>query len=49
MSSDCFFCPTNSPELKDPSFTITNEKEKQQIFTFNKLEAGLTFLLKKND
>lgn len=27
MSSDCFFCPTNSPELKDSSFTITNEKE----------------------
>ena len=44
MSADCFFCPTNSPELKD-SFTITNEKEKQQIFTLKKLEAGLIFLL----
>ena len=33
MSPNCLFCPTNSPKPKDIQFTITKEKEKQQILT----------------
>ena len=31
MSLNCFFCPTNSPKPKDSSFTIIDDKAKQQI------------------
>ena len=33
------FCQTNSPKHKD--FSVRNDKEKQQIFTFNKLNKTL--------
>lgn len=37
-SSNCFFCPTNSPKLKDSSLTVNIDQEQQQILTFKKLE-----------
>lgn len=33
-----FLCPANSLKSKDCSFTIINNKEKQQIFTFRELK-----------
>ena len=35
----CLFRPTSSPELSNSSFTVTNDKDKQQILTFP--EQGL--------
>ena len=32
------------PKLKDSSFTITNDKEKQQIITFKKVEPANVWL-----
>ena len=40
ISLDCFFCPTTTSIPKDSSFTVMNEKEKQQILTFKKLEPA---------
>ncbi len=40
MASDCLFCRTNSPKIKDIQFTIIQDKEKLQIITFKKLEAA---------
>lgn len=33
-------CLTNSPKPKDSSFTIVNNKEKQHVLMFKKLEPG---------
>ena len=38
-SADVFFCPTNSPKLKDSSSTDRRRHE-QQMLTFKKLEAN---------
>ena len=35
-----FLCPTSSVKPKDSTFTVINNKEKQQIFTFKKLETA---------
>lgn len=35
---NCFFCQTNKPKDRDAAFTVTKDKEKQQIFTLQKLE-----------
>ena len=32
-SSNCLFCPTNSPKTKDSSSTVRHDKDRQQIFT----------------
>lgn len=37
MTSKSFFCPVSTPKQKD-LFTLINDKEKQQILTFRKLE-----------
>lgn len=44
-----FLCPTDSPEPKDSSSTVISDEEKQQIFTFKKLETEYirNFCLKK--
>ena len=34
------FCSTNSVKPKDSSFTVINEKEKQQILTFKNQEPA---------
>lgn len=34
----CFVCPT--VQNQDPSFTIINDKEKQQTFTLDRLKPG---------
>ena len=34
------FCPTNSPKPKVSSFTLMNDKEKQQILWFEELELS---------
>ena len=38
-TSNCFFCPTSSPETNEPSFTVMDDNDEQQILTFKKLEA----------
>ena len=48
-SLNYFFSPTSSPKPKGSSFTVINDKEKQQILTFKKLEpANGHFCFKKN-
>ena len=43
-----FFCPTNSPKPKNSAFTVTNDKEKQQILTHKKLEpVSIDYLTNK--
>ncbi len=42
-SSDCFFCPNNSPEHKDSSFILINDTDKQQILTFKRLNQQFLF------
>lgn len=39
-----FFCPTNSPKPQNSSFVVTNDKEKQLILTFKKLELASVWL-----
>ena len=41
MSSNCLFCPTNSPKSIDSSVTVRTNTEKQQILTFNDLEPAI--------
>lgn len=49
-SSKGFFCPTNIPKPKDPSFTIINDKEMQRILTFKKPKpANVLHFCLKND
>ncbi len=43
-SLNCFFCPNNSPKHTNSSFMIINITEKQQIFTFMRLNQEF-FLL----
>ncbi len=43
-SSNCFFCPNNSPKYKDSSFILIKNTEKQQNLTFNRLNQQF-FLL----
>ena len=50
ISSSCFFHHTISPEPQDFSFTVINDKTKQQILTFKKLNpANVRHLCLKND
>ena len=43
-----FFCLTNSPKPKNSAFTVTNDKEKQQILTHKKLEpVSIDYLTNK--
>ena len=39
-TSDCFFCPTNSPQSKDSLFTIIIDNEKQTTLKFKRLKAA---------
>ncbi len=49
-SSNCFFRQTNSPKQKGSSFMVINDKEKQKIFTFKRLNQEFVLLLYlKND
>lgn len=38
-NSDFLFCMTNSPQLKDIQFTVMENKEKLEMFTFKKTES----------
>lgn len=40
-----FCCPASSPNTKDSSFTIINDQEYQQLFTFKKLQPSNVLLL----
>lgn len=44
---NCLFCQTNSPKLKDIKFIMIGNREKQQVFTSEKLWACQHFCLIK--
>lgn len=49
-SLNCFFCSTNSLQLKKSSFTVIKDKEKRQILIFKKQEPeSVWYFCLKND
>ena len=49
LSSYCFYCLSNSPKHKDSLFTIINDKAKEQILTFKKLQPEYVWHVSEND
>lgn len=47
MSSNVFVCLTKNPVFEDIKFKAIDNREKQQIFTFEKSREYFVFLLEK--